>query len=41
MQERDYYLEFSQAPGIGPKKFQLLLKNFKIAKKVLEEWFGE
>jgi DNA processing protein len=33
MEERDYYLGFSQAPGIGPKKLELLLKNFGSLKK--------
>ncbi len=28
MSEQEYYLGFSQAPGIGPKKLDLLLKNF-------------
>ncbi len=33
MRERDYYLGFSMAPGIGPKKFNLLLSNFGSAEK--------
>lgn len=34
--ERNYYLFFSKAPGIGPKKFDLLLRNFGSAKKAFE-----
>src|SRR3989344_2029989 len=33
MNESEYYLAFSNAPGVGPKKFNLLLKNFGSAKK--------
>jgi DNA processing protein len=33
MEERDYYLGFALCSGIGPKKFILLLKTFKTAKK--------
>lgn len=31
--ERDYYLAFSSFPGVGPKRFNQLLKEFKSAKK--------
>ncbi len=31
--ERDYWLAFSSFPGVGPVKFQKLLKEFKAAKK--------
>lgn len=34
--ERNYYLFFSKAPGIGRKKFDLLLRNFGSAKKAFE-----
>lgn len=33
MTERDYYLSFSLANGIGPKKFELLLRSFGSAEK--------
>lgn len=33
MSERDYYLAFSVASGIGPKKFFSLVKKFKSAEK--------
>lgn len=33
MEERDYWLGFSSASGIGPVKFQILLKTFGSAKK--------
>ncbi len=36
MGERDYYLGFSVANGIGPKKFDLLLRNFGSAKAAWE-----
>jgi DNA processing protein len=32
MEEKDYWLGFSVFPGIGPKKFQLILKHFSSAK---------
>ncbi|HZQ29911.1 MAG TPA: hypothetical protein VFA93_02440 [Patescibacteria group bacterium] len=35
--ERNYWLAFSVFPGIGPKKFSLLLKTFGTAKKT---WNG-
>src|SRR5260221_14791603 len=31
--DREYWFAFSVCPGIGPKKFSLLLKNFGSAKK--------
>jgi len=31
--DREYWLAFSVCPGIGPKKFELLLKNFGSAEK--------
>ena len=37
MDERDYYLSFSYFHGVGPKKFQLLLKHFGSAKNA---WNG-
>lgn len=33
MSERDYYLGFAMANGVGPKKFNLLLVNFSSAEK--------
>lgn len=33
MDERNYWLAFSSFPGVGPIKFQKLLKEFKTAKK--------
>jgi len=36
MEERDYYLGFALVSGIGPKRFLLLLKTFKTAKKAWE-----
>lgn len=33
MDERDYWLAFSSFPGVGPIKFQKLLKEFGSAKK--------
>lgn len=33
MSEREYYLAFSLMPGVGPKKFDLLLKNYGTAEK--------
>jgi DNA processing protein len=36
MTERDFYLGFALTNGIGPKKFSLLLKTFKTAKKAWE-----
>lgn len=33
MQERDYYLGFALTNGIGPKRFNSLLTQFKTAKK--------
>ncbi len=37
MSESEYYLRFSYAPGIGPKRFLLLLSYFKTAEKA---WKG-
>jgi predicted Rossmann fold nucleotide-binding protein DprA/Smf involved in DNA uptake len=36
MEERNYYLGFALASGIGRKRFASLLKTFKIAKKAWE-----
>ena len=41
MEERFFYLCFSLVPGIGPKKFGLLLKNFKTAKTAWRASFAD
>ncbi|MBM3208839.1 DNA-protecting protein DprA [Candidatus Shapirobacteria bacterium] len=36
MEEKDYWLAFSAFPGVGPKKFKLLLDHFGSARKAWE-----